>query len=39
MYGLSKHKGYITAAHSEALLKFGPSVVHRRSFSNIQALL
>lgn len=39
MYGLSKHKGYITAAHSKALLKFGPSAVHRKSFSNIQALL
>lgn len=39
MYGLRKHKGYITAAHSQALLKFGPSVVHRKSFSNIKALL
>lgn len=34
-YGLSKHKGYITAAHSKALVEFGPSEIHRRSFKNI----
>lgn len=38
-YGLSKHKGYITHAHSQALLQFGPTEIHRRSFKNIAALL
>ena len=31
-YGFSKHKGYGTAAHISALLEFGPSPIHRRSF-------
>jgi ribonuclease HII len=31
-YGLSKHKGYGTAAHREAIRSLGPSIVHRRSF-------
>jgi ribonuclease HII len=34
-YGFARHKGYVTAAHSEALTKFGPCVIHRRSFSNV----
>ncbi len=34
-YGLSKHKGYITPAHSRALIEFGPTEIHRRSFKNI----
>lgn len=38
-YGLSKHKGYVTAAHSKALLELGPSIEHRKSFANIKALL
>ncbi len=38
-YGFAKHKGYITAAHTAALAEFGPCVEHRRSFSNIAALL
>jgi ribonuclease HII len=37
-YGLSKHKGYLTPAHSNALLKFGASQIHRNSFANIAAL-
>ncbi len=37
--GFAKHKGYITAAHTAALAEFGPCVEHRRSFSNIAALL
>lgn len=32
MYGFSKHKGYPTKAHYEALRKYGPSPVHRMSF-------
>ncbi len=37
-YGLSKHKGYITPAHSRALIEFGPTEIHRRSFKNISGL-
>ena len=38
-YGFAKHKGYITAAHTEALKEHGPCIEHRKSFSNIAALL
>lgn len=38
-YGFAQHKGYITAAHTVALNEFGPCAEHRRSFSNISALL
>ena len=38
-YGFAKHKGYITAAHTAALAEHGPCVEHRKSFSNIAALL
>jgi ribonuclease HII len=38
-YGFASHKGYITAAHSKALKEHGPCEVHRRSFSNVGALL
>jgi len=38
-YGFAKHKGYITSAHAAALAEYGPCVEHRRSFSNIAALL
>ena len=38
-YGFSKHKGYITKAHTEALQEYGPCIEHRRSFANIAALL
>ena len=38
-YGFKSHKGYITKAHSAALVRHGVSPVHRRSFSNIAALL
>jgi ribonuclease HII len=38
-YGFAKHKGYITAAHTAALAQYGPCAEHRRSFSNIAALL
>jgi len=31
-YGLSRHKGYGTAAHREAIERHGVSAVHRRSF-------
>ena len=38
-YGLAKHKGYITAGHTKALQELGVSEIHRRSYSNIAALL
>jgi ribonuclease HII len=38
-YGFSKHKGYITASHTKALHTHGPCTEHRRSFSNIAALI
>ena len=38
-YGLASHKGYITKIHTEALQKYGVTPIHRRSFSNIAALL
>ncbi len=31
-YGFEKHKGYGTAAHNEAILKYGPCPIHRRTF-------
>ena len=37
-YGLEIHKGYVTAAHTSALLTHGPSNIHRFSFANIAAL-
>jgi ribonuclease HII len=38
-YGFSKHKGYITKVHTDALQAHGPCIEHRRSFSNIATLL
>jgi ribonuclease HII len=38
-FGFAKHKGYITASHTKALNTHGPCIEHRRSFSNIAALI
>lgn len=38
-YGFAKHKGYGTAAHTNALGQFGPCPIHRRSFANVSALI
>ena len=38
-YGLAKHKGYITAAHTKALGELGVTAIHRKSFANIAALI
>lgn len=38
-YGFKSHKGYITKTHTDALITHGVTPVHRRSFSNIAALL
>ncbi|WP_348762470.1 ribonuclease HII [uncultured Salinisphaera sp.] len=34
-YGLAAHKGYGTAFHREALMRLGPSPIHRRSFAPV----
>jgi len=38
-YGFKKHKGYPTKEHREALLVYGPSLIHRRTFGPVRALL
>lgn len=35
-YGFSKHKGYGSKAHMQALLEHGPSPVHRHSFRPVR---
>ena len=35
LYGFSRHKGYGTAEHRNALLRHGPCPVHRRSFRGV----
>ncbi|WP_197380905.1 ribonuclease HII [Mycolicibacterium mengxianglii] len=35
-YGFADHKGYSTAAHSEALSRLGPCAQHRQSFINVR---
>jgi ribonuclease HII len=32
-YGFARHKGYGTLKHQENLKKFGPCIIHRRSFN------
>ena len=34
-YNFKKHKGYPTKDHLEALRKFGPSPIHRKTFSGV----
>ena len=34
-YNLKKNKGYPTSEHREALIRFGPSVIHRRTFKGV----
>ncbi len=38
LYGFAQHKGYGTAAHQAALERFGPCLIHRRSFAPIARL-
>ncbi|MBI2438235.1 MAG: hypothetical protein HYV36_05420, partial [Lentisphaerae bacterium] len=35
-YGFVRHKGYGTAAHIQALLKYGPISQHRRTFRPVR---
>lgn len=38
-YGFAKHKGYGTQKHFAALQKYGPCIIHRRSFAPVAAVL
>jgi ribonuclease HII len=38
-YGFAQHQGYPTAAHREALSRFGPCPHHRRGFRPVEAAL
>ena len=38
-YGFARHKGYGTHAHRDALLRFGPSPIHRTSFAPVRSAL
>lgn len=35
-YELEKHKGYSTKKHKDLIQKWGPEVIHRRSFSGVK---
>lgn len=35
MYGFSKHKGYGTEEHREAIMVYGPSDIHRKTFRGV----
>ena len=36
-YDFAQHKGYVTAAHAEALAVHGPCPEHRMSYANVAA--
>jgi ribonuclease HII len=36
-YGFANHKGYATDEHREAIVRLGPSEMHRRSFKGVDA--
>lgn len=38
-YGFDRHKGYATREHLNALKKFGPAPIHRKSFSPVRELM
>jgi len=38
-YGFDRHKGYPTADHLLQLERFGPCIIHRRSFAPVRKLL
>ncbi|MFC1594519.1 ribonuclease HII [Candidatus Omnitrophota bacterium] len=37
-YGFSRHKGYGTKTHKQAIERHGPSTIHRRTFSPVKCL-
>ncbi|HSX10770.1 MAG TPA: ribonuclease HII [Chlamydiales bacterium] len=38
-YGFRKHKGYATEEHLEAIHKWGPCSIHRKSFDPVKSML
>ncbi|MDD5439917.1 MAG: ribonuclease HII [Candidatus Omnitrophica bacterium] len=38
-YGFKRHKGYGTRAHAEALTRYGPCPIHRRTFRPVRELI
>ncbi|MFW5796128.1 MAG: ribonuclease HII, partial [Alkalispirochaeta sp.] len=34
-FGFERHKGYPTKAHKDALRRYGPCPIHRRSFRGV----
>lgn len=34
-YGLEKHKGYPTKFHKEAIIEFGATEIHRKTFAGV----
>jgi ribonuclease HII len=38
-YGFEKHKGYGTVEHIDAIRRFGPCSIHRKSFEPIRSML
>ena len=38
-YGFERHKGYGTKLHLEALRKYGPCPIHRKSFAPVAQLI
>lgn len=38
-YGFAVHKGYLTQRHVEAIRKYGPCPIHRRSFEPIKSMV
>lgn len=38
-YGFSRHKGYGTSEHIEAIRKYGPCPIHRKSFEPIKSII
>ena len=38
-YGFARHKGYGTRVHRDALLRLGPSPIHRLSFAPVKSAL
>jgi len=39
VYGFEQHKGYGTKKHKEAITKWGPTPIHRKSFAGVKEFL
>ncbi|MDA3915647.1 MAG: ribonuclease HII [Deltaproteobacteria bacterium] len=39
LYNFIQHKGYPTKAHKEAILKYGPCPVHRKTFKGVKEVI